>query len=751
MEWIFGLFFLFMGLFLWAAIGHGFWMLGRAIFSAGLSKPCPACRRSLAASDKACRHCGWTSHPVDPKQGLKACRQALAGALSRQLIDDDTMQRGLCVLEQLEEQLNSERQGGSPAMGRKESSPAPSPTPISANTPSTSVPVAPPALAATVPSNDEINDERSDVPAVPVLEPADQVHALDREYPKSEQIAAPKRKPVRTWAEWMSAFLEESNIRWGELVGGLLIVCCSVALVISFWENIASRPWMKFSIFTGINMATFGLGLYAWHRWKLPTTSKGILVIGMMLLPLNFLAFALFTLGTPWDWFTVGGEMISLAILGALAWQAAQVLTPSAVWVTTLTPIAFALANLLIRRTVSEGADVPLLYGWGAGLLGLYAAAVGVAWKPLFKQAEGRFAPGLEFFAVSTFGVLLASGLLLRCSGGPMESFRQLSPLLGLLAAPSFFVAIDIGRRIQKGSSLTLPMILLAGGAIGVGAASMFFSIPVPVRMSGAALGWLVLIGMAAIHVRHAGLGYPVYLVLSMILVLGWYGLTGELSWTNDSVGALTQAVTDPTTGFLWVGWSLVCGAISIGLAKWRWPEASLTALRSAAIIGVLGTIVLTALGFGREAYSTSVGAVYGIYAAVAFAIGVVRKKPWVEGVGVAFLAAAAVQWIAVGWVDSHWMVRAFACLASVSTALAIVMMIQRAIGQPADRESILAGATVSGISLTTLVALAWFFLDQTVPWPDSAPFSIGTLASAVLLWFLFSWLYPDANVWRIT
>jgi signal transduction histidine kinase len=110
--------------------------------------------------------------------------------------------------------------------------------------------------------------------------------------------------------------MEESNIRWGELVGGLLIVCCSVALVISFWENIASRPWLKFSIFTGINIATFSLGLYAWHRWKLPTTSKGILVIGMMLLPLNFLAFALFTLGMPWDWFTVGGEMISLAILG---------------------------------------------------------------------------------------------------------------------------------------------------------------------------------------------------------------------------------------------------------------------------------------------------------------------------------------------------------------------------------------------------------------------------------------------------
>ena len=765
MEWIFGLLFFLIGLFLWAAIGHGIWVVLRSLFSTRTDRSCPACRLSIDASDKACRHCGWSSVSGDAFQGLKVSRQAIEGAFARQLIDQEALQRGLHVLDQLEEQLSLERRGGRPRAQAPTVVRAPPESglppvvatvvPPPAAPPAVSPPaVAPPAVAPPVVSPPSV------IAATPVRardnqamspSPGEPVHALDREYPKNEQVDAPKLPLARSWSEWMSAFLEESNIRWGELVGGLLIVCCSVALVISFWEHIASRPWLKFSIFTGINMATFGLGLYAWHRWKLPTTSKGILVIGMMLLPLNFLAFALFTLGMPWDWFTVGGEMVSLAVLGALAWQAAKVLTPSAVWITTLAPIAFALANLLIRRTVSDGADVALLYGWGIGLSGLNAAALVAAWKPLFKQAEGRFAPALEFFAVATFGMLLASGLLLRCSGEPMQSFRMLSPLLCLLAAPALLVSIHISRQLPKGSSLTIPMLLLASGALGVGAASMFFAFPVPTRMIGAALGWLVLIGVVAVHVRHAGLGYPVYLILSMVAVLAWYCFAGQLAWTNESPRSLLETITAPTTGFLWVGWSLVCGAISIGLARMRWPEASLTALRSAAIIGALGTIVLTALGFGREAYSTSVGAVYGIYAAAAFSVGIVRKKPWVEGLGVAFLAAAAVQWIAVGWVDSHWMVRAFACLAGVSTALVIVMMIKHAIGQPTDRESILAGATVSGISLTTLVALAWFFLDQTVPWPDSAPFSIGTLASAVLLWFLFSWLYPDANVWRIT
>jgi len=755
MDWICSLIFFALGLFAWAAIGHGIWMLGRIIFTAASARSCPACQKNLASTDKACRHCGWTSRPVDAKQGLKACRQILIGAVNRHLIDDATMQRASDVLDQLEEQLDGERR--SVESVRPISKPAPVPTlppippstvPLDAGTVS-SVPVAsaapsyvadPRPVTATVVSPITAS-EKSD----------DTIHALDRDYP-IEQVPAPKLTPARSWTQWFSAFMEESNIRWGELVGGLLIVCCSVALVISFWENIASRPWLKFSIFTGINIATFSLGLYAWHRWKLPTTSKGILVIGMMLLPLNFLAFALFTLGMPWDWFTVGGEMISLAILGLLAWQAAQVLTPSCVVVMTVTPIVFAVANLLVRRSVSEGASPSLMYAWGLGLSGLYVAVHGFAWRPLLKRAEGHFAPVLEFLAIATFGVLLAGGLLLRCSETPLESFRLLSPLLSLLAIPALLIAIDISRRIPKGSNLALPMILLGAVAIGLGAASMAFSSPVPVRMIGASVGWLVLVGVAWLHLRHAGFAYPVYLLLSMILVLGWYGFSGELPWTNESARTLIQTVAAPTTGFLWVGWSLVCGAISIALGRLKWEGSSLAALRSAAIIGVVGTIVLSAFGFGREAYANSVGAVYAVYAAACFAIGVVRKKTWVEGMGVAFLAAAAVQSIAFGWSDSHWMVRTFACVASVATVLIVVLMVRKIIGQPADKDSLPSNVAIIFVTMTSLVTLLWFFLaESTQSWNDGPAFAISLGIYATLLWFLFSWVQPDSNFWRIT
>jgi hypothetical protein len=204
--------------------------------------------------------------------------------------------------------------------------------------------------------------------------------------------------------------------------------------------------------------------------------------------------------------------------------------------------------------------------------------------------------------------------------------------------------------------------------------------------MIGASIGWLILVGVAWLHLRQAGLGYPVYLILSLILVLAWYGFHGDVSWTNESAQTLIQTVAAPTTGFVWVGWSLMCGGISIALGRLRWEESSLTALRSAAIIGIVGTMVLTAFGFGRESYANSVGAVYAVYAVACFAIGVVRKKPWIEGMGVAFLAAAAaVQVIAFGWTDSHWMVRSFACLASIATVLIVVLMVRKIIEQPAD------------------------------------------------------------------
>ncbi len=737
MGWIIAVAF---GILVWAAVGHALWLIMTLPFSSRQQKPCKKCKQTIGIEDKACRFCGWSSVPVDLQQSILICHQALNAALSRGLIDQEMMKRGSEILENLKKPaIDPPKTGSVPSLP---------PDMIVTQTPS-QFPSVPKSHA---PQKQQLEVARTSVVATPPAEAvpvvavpkAPEAHALDREYEPARPAVAPKKEPTRTWSQLLSAFMEESNIRWGELIGGLLIVCCSTALVISFWENIASRPWLKFSVFTGINASIFGLGLYAWHRWKLPMTSKGILVIGMMQLPLNFLAFALFTMGKPWDWTTVAGEVVSMAILGYLAYLAAKILTPTTVGLSACTPVIFGLANLLIRRTVDQGASDPLLYAWALGLFALYTLAIAMSRRPLIEESQGRFGPALAFFAIATFGLLLSSGLLLRCSGHPVDTFRNLSPMLALFAAPALLMSLDIGKRIEKQSNLTVPMILLGTLAIAMSGIGLLFSWPAPALMVSTGLGLLVLIAVAAIVLTNSRFVDPASLIVSFLVVLAFYGFTGKIDWMNHSSETLVKVLATPDTGFIWVGYSVCCALVSLLLTRLNKPTGALAILRSAAVSGVLGTIVLTAFGFGREAYSASLGSIYGLYAISAFALGTVRRKPSLEVVGIVFLLAAAFQWVVIGRSDFDGLTRMYAFFFAVSVCLLVFMMIRNAFGYTAHQEqpsSIAATASLVAISL-----IALFFISENQP-----AFSSNRLTAATLLWFVFAWLQQQRIFWQIT
>src|SRR5271163_2339231 len=79
--------------------------------------------------------------------------------------------------------------------------------------------------------------------------------------------------PRRTFAEWIAVFMEERNILWGELIGGTLIIGCSIALVISLWQTLEQIPFFPFLIFASITAGLFGAGHYTLRHWKLESTS----------------------------------------------------------------------------------------------------------------------------------------------------------------------------------------------------------------------------------------------------------------------------------------------------------------------------------------------------------------------------------------------------------------------------------------------------------------------------------------------
>ncbi|MFG0290788.1 MAG: hypothetical protein ACF8CQ_21635 [Rhodopirellula sp. JB044] len=133
--------------------------------------------------------------------------------------------------------------------------------------------------------------------------------------------------PKRALSDVISSFLADHNIRWGELVAGLMIVICSIGLVVSLWSTITSTHRVVPSIiFMSADAAIFAAGLYTMRRWKLEHTSRAILIIATLLVPLSVLA-GMSAAGANVDTVSLASPMnlgvIALASVGVgwLLWQ----------------------------------------------------------------------------------------------------------------------------------------------------------------------------------------------------------------------------------------------------------------------------------------------------------------------------------------------------------------------------------------------------------------------------------------------
>jgi len=92
------------------------------------------------------------------------------------------------------------------------------------------------------------------------------------------------------------AFLAEKNIKWGELVGALLIFGGSLSLLVTYWRSFDVA--VKLLCFIGAATVFFAAGIYTRKRWRLPTTSATLLAVFLSLVPLVF--FACDLLGVGW-------------------------------------------------------------------------------------------------------------------------------------------------------------------------------------------------------------------------------------------------------------------------------------------------------------------------------------------------------------------------------------------------------------------------------------------------------------------
>lgn len=99
------------------------------------------------------------------------------------------------------------------------------------------------------------------------------------------------KEPALSRSVVIQSFLASHNIRWGEIVAGILIVVCSVGLVRTLWNPlVATHPLIPSVIFLIANVAIGSAGLYTLNRWRLRHTSRAVLIITILLIPLSVLA-----------------------------------------------------------------------------------------------------------------------------------------------------------------------------------------------------------------------------------------------------------------------------------------------------------------------------------------------------------------------------------------------------------------------------------------------------------------------------
>ncbi len=307
---------------------------------------------------------------------------------------------------------------------------------------------------------------------------------------RAEAVVPPP--PPRRFIDLLSAFLEEKSIRWGELVGGLLIVGCSLALVISFWSSIAQRPLIKYVLLNGVTALLFALGMHAQRRWKLPTTALGLLTIATLLTPLNFLAVASLVevegASTPPGW-SLAGEMMAVALFAFLLLRAGRSLVAGVPWALLVAVVVPSASMLLLGRSVAPGR----MEAMAVVLAGLPWLAAGVAiggWVVRFRKEaeirEGLAVELLRLLGLGAFAATVALGLVIVHAGPVPGLARLLSPLAPLIGGTILVPGLLLWRRVVApelvGYRTTGTAIAAAGTLILL--AGMALAWPTPARIA---------------------------------------------------------------------------------------------------------------------------------------------------------------------------------------------------------------------------------------------------------------------------
>jgi hypothetical protein len=456
----------------------------------------------------------------------------------------------------------------------------------------------------------------------------------------------------------VQSFMEESNIRWMEIIAAVCIVISSVGLVWSLRSTLKSVPYFPAALFTLFTLAFYGAGMYTLRKWNLQAISRVILLIALLLVPLSFAgAIVMSGSGTSQRHATDPVFLVALALglcaFGLVSYSSSRELVGEAsAWPLAIGVLGCSASQVLIHRADPAGFNFWRLSGLLAIPLASYLVATTAQlwrarrWPQLSRRRVNQI---LLVLGIATFALAAPLALILVRSSR-WQTIAQASPGLSLAAAAALTLGLVIHRRttakdLAAYQTAGTAIVLSAGIALLMFAA---FTWPEPELLL--AVGLLNCLVLAALGVL-AGLPLlfaPAVACGALAATIGLHLAGGHFAERDQLGRKVVQAVLMGRT-------SLVLGALGLALTgiaglfhRQHRPAESLWLALSAAGLGAGAMLVALFSGFvsipGWPQDRDLSALVLLIGAGVLLAAGPLTRWPHVAAAGSLLLWAALFQ-----------------------------------------------------------------------------------------------------------
>ncbi|MFO0878598.1 MAG: hypothetical protein U0840_14755 [Gemmataceae bacterium] len=720
-------------------VGHGIWLMLAALFrsmageeakpappidrpSRNESDYCPACQTYYRGDERRCISCGLARHGKRAREleEIQLAVQLIRSLIRHKELEDEQAATVLKALAQRRHFLIYPDQEAPAATTA--STPEPAPVEALRTTP---VPPRPePQWAAELPDVLEVVPVEEAPPLIAPVEP--------------EPVA-----PRRTLGEMLSGFMEERNILWGELVGGLLIVGCSIALVFSLWNNLQALPFFPFLIFSALTAALFAAGHYTLHHWKLTSTSRGLLVIVLLLLPLNLLILADPSARGPDIGSTPINALVDVAALGAMLFIARgaiqSLFSPGLFairldprWLLGIVVIGPPAVQLLAPSLFTTPLELPPPTGWFGLLyagLGLFLVPTSLGIGTMFRSPSLKSPQVLflfSFLALGGFALLATAGFLLGRFGSMAEGLPNLALPMSLVGIPALALGFGVRSLLDPKEPTTLRA---AGTGVALGGvafltAGVLLAWPMPLALLATlAVFGLALAGSAGLS-RQTWLYYLAVPAVAVASLLGVQLMRGQLGLSATSAEVMHALLAAEGSLVLVTLAGLLTLAAAL-VSSERFADDAVAIARGAFSVGVLGLFFATAHG---PDYPRLAGLVHGLGTLTAGAATLRWPRHWLAQCA-AFVLIPGILWTLHGFYP-HQTERWAATLAVVALLLQVAAWERRhVLSRAAHQVALLAGALVPVFA--GMAGLA------PPPWVTGG--SLAVLAAAIFLRWQFT------------